>query len=101
VRNVTYLTSFLLLFTVQVVDKPLPWNGGLVGVNSFGFGGANAHIILRSNPKPKAPAIQDNIPRLVTVSGRNEEAVNYFLEKVRIITYIDYKFNSCSIFAIA
>ena len=100
-RNFSYLTWFLLLFTVQVVDKPLPWNGGLVGVNSFGFGGANAHIILRSNPKPKAPAIQDNIPRLITVSGRTEEAVNYFLDKVRIIIYIDYPFNSCNIFAIS
>jgi fatty acid synthase len=56
----------------------------LVGINSFGFGGANAHFILRANPKPKAPAIQDNIPRLVTLSGRTEEAVNYFLDKVRI-----------------
>jgi len=99
-RNFTHLTSFLLLFTVQVVDKPLPWNGGLVGINSFGFGGANAHIILRSNPKPKAPAIQDNIPCLVTVSGRTEEAVNYFLDKVRIIMYINYPLNSCNIFAI-
>jgi Polyketide synthase modules and related proteins len=79
----------------------LPWNGGLVGINSFGFGGANAHIILRSNPKPKAPAIQDNIPRLVTLSGRTEEAVNYFLDKVRIIMYIEYPHNSCSISAIA
>lgn len=86
---------------MQVVDKPMSWNGGLVGINSFGFGGANAHIILRSNPKPKAPAIQDNIPRLVTVSGRTEEAVNYFLDKVRIIIYIDYPFNSRHISVIA
>ncbi|GLH14335.1 Fatty acid synthase [Gryllus bimaculatus] len=67
---------------LQVVDKALPWNGGLVAVNSFGFGGANAHILLRSNPKPKTPAVRDNIPRLVTTSGRTIEAVNSFLEKV-------------------
>lgn len=67
---------------LEVVDKPLPWNGGLIAINSFGFGGANAHILLRPNPKPKAPAIQDNIPRLVALSGRTEEAVNYFLDKV-------------------
>jgi hypothetical protein len=66
----------------------LPWNGGLIAVNSFGFGGANAHILLRPNPKPKAPAIQDNIPRLVALSGRTEEAVNYFLDKVRITVCI-------------
>ncbi|XP_066991506.2 fatty acid synthase [Anabrus simplex] len=67
---------------LQVVDKPLPWNGGLVAINSFGFGGANAHIVLRSNPKPKPHAIQDSIPRLVPVSGRTEEAVSSFLERV-------------------
>jgi hypothetical protein len=78
----------------------LPWNGGLAAINSFGFGGANAHVVLRSNPKPKAPAIQDNVPRLVTVSGRSEEAVNYFLNKVRIIIYIGCSFNSCTVPAI-
>jgi hypothetical protein len=84
---------------MQVVDKPLPWNGGLVAINSFGFGGANAHIILRSNPKPKVPAIQDNIPRLVALSGRTEEAVNYFLDKVRII-YVGCLLNSGLVLAI-
>jgi hypothetical protein len=79
---------------IQVVDKPLPWNGGLIAVNSFGFGGANAHILLRPNPKPKAPAIQDNIPRLVALSGRTEEAVNYFLDKVRITVCISCLCNS-------
>ncbi|CAG2053808.1 unnamed protein product, partial [Timema podura] len=69
----------------QVVNKPLPWNGGLVAVNSFGFGGANAHILLRSNPKPKAPAIQDNIPRVVAVSARTEEGVQHFLEKIESV----------------
>ncbi|XP_049809979.1 fatty acid synthase isoform X1 [Schistocerca nitens] len=67
---------------LQVVDKAIPWNGGLAAVNSFGFGGANAHIVLRSNPKPKTPAIQDGVPRLVTVSGRTDEAVSAFLEKI-------------------
>jgi fatty acid synthase len=69
----------------------------LIAVNSFGFGGANAHIVLRSNPKPKAPAIQDNIPRLVVLSGRTEEAVNYFLDKVRITPCISCSCNSHTI----
>ncbi|XP_054286913.1 fatty acid synthase-like [Macrosteles quadrilineatus] len=67
---------------LQVVNKNWPWNGGYVAVNSFGFGGANAHLLLRSNPKPKAPAIQDNIPRVVAVSGRTQEAVNNWLDKI-------------------
>lgn len=67
---------------LQVVNKKWAWNGGYAAINSFGFGGANAHVLLKSNPKPKAPAIQDNVPRLVAVSGRTEEAVEHFLEKI-------------------
>lgn len=66
----------------QVVSKNEPWSGGIVAVNSFGFGGANAHIILRSNPKPKTNWPTDPLPRLVTVSGRTEDAVNHLLQKI-------------------
>ena len=69
---------------IQVVDRSMPWKGGLVGINSFGFGGANAHIVLRSNPKPKiAPMLNVHLPKIVAVSGRTEEAVNTFLDKVK------------------
>lgn len=67
---------------LKVVSKNEPWKGGLVAVNSFGFGGANAHIVLRSNPKPKSSWPPSPLPRLVTVSGRTEEAVNHFLDKL-------------------
>ncbi|RZF44611.1 hypothetical protein LSTR_LSTR017159 [Laodelphax striatellus] len=66
---------------ILVVHKNWQWNGGIVGVNSFGFGGANAHIILKSNPKPKVPATPDPLPRLVPISGRSEEAVNAIFDK--------------------
>ncbi|XP_047360366.1 fatty acid synthase-like [Vespa velutina] len=69
---------------IQVVDKPTPWKGGLAAVNSFGFGGANAHIILRSNPKPKlSPVLETKLPKLVNVSGRTEEAVNFLLDTIK------------------
>uniref|UniRef100_A0A8D8PNC5 Fatty acid synthase n=1 Tax=Cacopsylla melanoneura TaxID=428564 RepID=A0A8D8PNC5_9HEMI len=67
---------------VQVVNKNWPWQGGYAAINSFGFGGANAHVLLKSNPKPKTPAIKDNVPRLVGVSGRTEDAVEHFLERI-------------------
>lgn len=66
--------------SVKVIDTNTPWNGGIVGLNSFGFGGANAHVILKSNPKPKATTPTDTIPRLVTLSGRTTEAVEIVLE---------------------
>ena len=69
---------------IKVVDKSMPWKGGLMAVNSFGFGGVNIHILLRSNPKPKITQKLDvNLPKIVVVSGRTEEAVNVFLDKVK------------------
>lgn len=70
--------------SVQVVDKNTLWKGGLVAVNSFGFGGANAHVLLRSNPKPKlSPVLDSKIPKLVVASGRTEEAVQVLLDKAK------------------
>jgi len=71
---------------IRVIAKATPWNGGLIAINSFGFGGSNAHIILRSNPKMKLSPILDTtklLPRLVLVSGRTEEAVHTLLNKAR------------------
>ncbi|XP_046612929.1 fatty acid synthase [Neodiprion virginianus] len=69
---------------LKVVDRATPWNGGLVAINSFGFGGANAHIVLRSNPKPKlSPVLDVKLPKIVAVSGRTKEAVDSFLDKVK------------------
>lgn len=65
---------------LKVVDKNTPFEGGIVGINSFGFGGANAHVILKSNPKPKTVSPMDGVPRLVVCSGRTEEAVERMLE---------------------
>ncbi|RZC35992.1 fatty acid synthase [Asbolus verrucosus] len=67
---------------LKVVTKNEPWKGGIVAINSFGFGGANAHIILKSNPKPKTSWPIDPLPRVIGVSGRTQEAVNTFLDKV-------------------
>ncbi|XP_011866983.1 PREDICTED: fatty acid synthase-like [Vollenhovia emeryi] len=70
---------------IRVVDKATPWNGGLVGINAFGFGGTNAHIILRSNPKPKlsSPLNAKLLPKLVAVSGRTKQAVHTLLDKAK------------------
>ncbi|KAJ9600113.1 hypothetical protein L9F63_009589, partial [Diploptera punctata] len=67
---------------LKVVTSTCPLPGGLVGINSFGFGGANAHVLLKWNDKIKvngsAPA--DSLPRLVIASGRTEEAVDVILK---------------------
>jgi fatty acid synthase len=55
-----------------------------VGINSFGFGGANAHILLQWNKKNKinGGAPTDTVPRLVIASGRTQEAVDVILKDV-------------------
>ncbi|KOC65238.1 Fatty acid synthase [Habropoda laboriosa] len=66
---------------VEVVVEPTPWKGGYVGINSFGFGGANVHVLLKSCTKEKVNngAPSDNLPRLVAVSGRTHEALETLL----------------------
>ncbi|XP_059765124.1 fatty acid synthase [Balaenoptera ricei] len=67
---------------LQVVDRPLPVLGGNVGINSFGFGGSNVHVILRPNSQlPPPPAPHSALPRLLRASGRTLEAVQGLLEQ--------------------
>ncbi|XP_060839445.1 fatty acid synthase-like isoform X1 [Rhopalosiphum padi] len=67
---------------LQVVHKNWDYSGGYVALNSFGFGGANAHVLLKSNPKPKTAPILNNVPRLISVSGRTNDAVNNMLKNI-------------------
>lgn len=67
---------------VKVIDRNTPWNGGIIGLNSFGFGGANAHVIMKSNPKPKSTTPSDTIPRLAVLSARTSEGVDLLLDEI-------------------
>lgn len=61
----------------------MPWNGGLVAINNYGFGGANAHLVIRSNPKPKHTLkMKNSLPNIVAVSGRTISAVHKFLDRI-------------------
>ncbi|XP_067914268.1 fatty acid synthase [Heterodontus francisci] len=68
---------------IRVVTEPIPVNGGIVGVNSFGFGGSNVHVILRPNVKRVCPSVPLAFPRLVQVCGRTPEAVETLIEQSR------------------
>ena len=66
---------------LEVVTRytPMPDNGApaVVGVNSFGFGGANAHVVLREHHQPRNPSRPT--PRRGTfplfLSARSEDAL--------------------------
>ncbi|PKU32508.1 fatty acid synthase [Limosa lapponica baueri] len=68
---------------LEVVCKPTPVKGGLVSINSFGFGGANAHVILRPNEKKRQPPETCGVPRLVQICGRTQEAVEILIQESR------------------
>lgn len=66
---------------VQVVDRPIPVRGGIVGINSFGFGGSNVHVILRPAAKSTEAQLPRTLPRILQACGRTEAAVNAILQK--------------------
>ncbi|XP_011707051.1 PREDICTED: fatty acid synthase-like, partial [Wasmannia auropunctata] len=70
--------------TVRVVQEPLPLKNGYIGISSFGIGGANAHMLLKWNLKQKVnnSVPNDELPRLVILSGRTEESVKLFLNDI-------------------
>ncbi|XP_046963779.1 fatty acid synthase-like [Vanessa cardui] len=67
---------------LKVVTEKQPWGRGMSGINSFGFGGANAHVLLKNYAREKVNngIPSDDLPRLVCVSGRTEAAVARILD---------------------
>lgn len=69
---------------LKVCTDITPLKGELIGISSFGFGGANAHVLLTGHTKQKinngAPA--DSLPRLICWYGRTEEAVELALNSL-------------------
>lgn len=69
-----------LKLRVPTANEPFPETEGerMVGVNSFGFGGANAHVIVAeapSRPHPEHVEQETDRPWPVVLSARSEEAL--------------------------
>lgn len=77
-------------YKIKVPTEPeaLPKTGTIyAGINSFGFGGANAHVVLQSAPEKEEvkPTPDDGNAKLFTMSARSEDALNDLANK-----YIEY-----------
>ncbi|XP_031329996.1 fatty acid synthase-like [Photinus pyralis] len=70
---------------VPLDRTPLPKNGsGVVAINCFGFGGSNAHVILKKFEQRKVNGglPEDDLPRLMCVSGRVPESLNAIFDDI-------------------
>lgn len=74
---------------MKVVAENLNFCGGFVGINSFGFGGANTHCLLRSMPKepkelqePETSGSQNPL-NLIFYSGRTENSFDEIFDYVQ------------------
>lgn len=76
---------------LQVPTEVMDWSpkGGIPrfgGVNSFGFGGSNAHVVLQDHPaKTTLKANDIDGPLVAAISARDGEALNALTQQ-----YIDY-----------
>ena len=68
---------------IRPVTENTEFTDSIVAIDSFGFGGANAHILLR--PNTNEPNVDNNrivaeIPRIIPLFGRTVEAVNHLAD---------------------
>ena len=63
----------------------LPEGDRLLGVNSFGFGGTNGHVVLATPPKREARPESDELPQLICLSARSEGALKDLISRYQTL----------------
>ncbi|MGQ4807008.1 6-deoxyerythronolide-B synthase EryA1, modules 1 and 2 [Candidatus Entotheonellaceae bacterium PAL068K] len=75
---------------VRVPTESMPWPDAdrrIAGVNSFGFSGTNAHVILEAAPEPAAAGTDMDRPlHLLTLSAKTEAALRALAQ--RSVSYL-------------
>ena len=75
---------------LQPVITNTPYHGKYIALNCFGFGGVNVHAIIRkheleqeNNTLPMIECKEQQVPRLVTFCGRNQETLKHIFDEMK------------------
>jgi acyl transferase domain-containing protein len=71
----------------EIQTRAAEWPAGAgprrAGINSFGAGGVNAHLIVEEYPAPRQAAVSPETPVLFLLSARSESALERYRERWR------------------
>jgi len=89
-------TAIAVCHNCQVVCERTPWEGGYIGLNAFGIGGSNAHLLLRSansDESSRTTHVAATATRLVTCAARTKDSVETTLtEMLKHSTDVDMQY---------
>jgi amino acid adenylation domain-containing protein len=76
--------QYHLKVTTELINWPATSAPAMAGVNSFGFGGTNAHVILEEPPQVKKPAeTLSSQVQLLSISARAPEALADYVKRYK------------------
>ncbi|GFW30732.1 fatty acid synthase [Trichonephila clavipes] len=69
---------------IRIPTYSMPWKADYAGISAFGFGGVNAHVVLKSNGDEMKQHHATTLPQLVLYCGRTQESVHYLFDYLHI-----------------